>query len=50
MFFRKDAYQPFNAAAAAPGQKSSAPYSEKKKKISCLCERFLNLIIFHLLA
>lgn len=47
MFFRKDAYQPCNAAAAAtPGQKTSASYSEQKKNNLHLCERFLNLIFF----
>lgn len=37
MIFRKEAYQPCNAAAATPA---------KRKKIH-LCERFLTLIFFH---
>lgn len=45
MIFRKDAYQPFNAAAT-PGQKTSVSYSEQKKKLLYLRERFPNLIFF----
>lgn len=32
MFFRKDAYQPFNAAAATPGQKVQSLVLSKRKK------------------
>lgn len=45
MFLRKDAYQPFNAAAATPGKKKTLQdsYSEQKKRLSGLCKRFLTL-------
>lgn len=37
MFLRKDAYQPFNAAATTPGQKLEDSYSEQKI-IRCMQE------------